>query len=185
MANNETMNEDEDTGLWGRMMGTPGGGLSSLTANPLFNLGMGLLQARYDRDVNPFQAATQGLLSAAQEQERQAKAARDEQARIDAQRLIESGQLLPQQVQAMQQMGMLPPDPNAPEMSMVGATPAMSYAPAGAQQSPIASQLAPSRAAQLAEGIEPSRQRPAFEESPDMTRFYEDEYWDIALGNNR
>lgn len=38
--------------------------LSALMANPLFGAGMGLLASRYNRNVNPFQAAMQGLTSA-------------------------------------------------------------------------------------------------------------------------
>lgn len=39
-------------------------GLTSLTQNPLFNVGMGLLAHRADASINPFQAAMQGLQQA-------------------------------------------------------------------------------------------------------------------------
>ncbi len=52
-----------------------------LGANPFFNMGMGLMQSRYDPNVNPFTAAMQGLAGA-----RQASAADEEQERAEAQR---------------------------------------------------------------------------------------------------
>ena len=38
--------------------------LTGLLSNPLFGVGMGLLQSRYDKDVNPYKAAMTGLMGA-------------------------------------------------------------------------------------------------------------------------
>lgn len=57
--------------------------MRALGANPFFNMGMGLMQSRYDPNVNPYAAAMQGLVSA-----RQMSAQDEEQARADEQRRI-------------------------------------------------------------------------------------------------
>ena len=49
-------------------------GTDRFLANPLFNIGMGLLAARYDNRINPSQAAMSGLLNAAN----QSQAAKDQ-----------------------------------------------------------------------------------------------------------
>ena len=58
------------------MMGPEG-----LLANPLFNVGMGLLASGYDQNVNPYQAAVGGLISAQQQQTDALARQRDEEMR--------------------------------------------------------------------------------------------------------
>lgn len=57
--------------------------MRGLAANPFFNMGMGLMQSRYDPNVNPFTAAMQGLVGA-----RQASAQDEEQKRAEQQRKV-------------------------------------------------------------------------------------------------
>ena len=55
--------------------------LTDATMNPLFNVGMGLLAHRYDRRINPFQAALGGLQTAKKYQTAGAKEKRMEELR--------------------------------------------------------------------------------------------------------
>ena len=180
MANNETNNQDN--GLWGRLMGEPGGGLGSLAANPLFNMGMGLLQARYDRDVNPFEAASRGLLSAVEQQRKTAQEERAEQGRQDFMQFLQTGQW-PGGGQPPADVAMYFADPNRPSMSPVPGMepPQMSFMPPSEQG--LAAQMAPTAQQQMQARLPPSQQQPMFQfESPELNRFYEDAYWDMALG---
>lgn len=52
--------------------------MNSLAANPMFNMGMGVLSSAYDEDVNPFGAAMGGLKSAGEQGRIQDEQSRDE-----------------------------------------------------------------------------------------------------------
>jgi hypothetical protein len=54
---------------------------NSLAANPMFNMGMGVLQSAYDPRVNPFGAAMGGLQQAGEQGRVQATESRDDQLR--------------------------------------------------------------------------------------------------------
>ena len=75
-------------------------------------------------------------------------------------------------------------DLNRPSMSPVPGMepPQMSYMPPSEQG--LAAQMgAPNQAQQMRASMPPSMQQPTFQfESPELNRFYEDEYWKLALG---
>lgn len=50
-------------------MGQQGGGLAGLLQNPMFMASLGLLQSSYDKKINPYGAAMQGLLGAQQQRQ--------------------------------------------------------------------------------------------------------------------
>lgn len=153
-------------------------GLGELGANPLFGIGMGLLRHRRDATVDPYQAMQEGLLSAAQERRTMEEQTRDKEAREALMNFLQqTGGQMPGMMP-----GQMPPDPNAPQMSPIGQTPMQSYLPAGAQQPGLAAQLAPTMQDQMASQMTPSLQRPNFDETPQMSRFYDDQYWDMILG---
>lgn len=54
---------------------------AKLAGNPMLNAGMGLLASSYDANINPFQAAMQGLQKGATEQQTQEDRERQEKAR--------------------------------------------------------------------------------------------------------
>ena len=155
-------------------------GLGELGANPLFGIGMGLLRHRRDATVDPYQAMQEGLLAAAQERRTMEEQKRDEQAREALMQFMQQtgGQMPPG-------MGQLPPDINAPQMSMIGQQPQMSYTPQGQRLGVTEDLSAQNMAQQIgAQGTPPSMQTPQFKyETPDLARFYGDEYWKMILGN--
>lgn len=62
--------------------------MTGLLSNPMFNVGMGLLSARQDGSINPFQAAVGGLASAQQNKQEQEDRKRIEQLRKELAELI-------------------------------------------------------------------------------------------------
>ena len=155
-------------------------GLGELGANPLWGIGMGLLRHRRDATVDPYQAMQEGLLAAAEERRTQEQRAMDEESRQKFMQYLEqTGQQIPASM--MQQ----PPDPNAPQMSMIGQQPQMSYAPQG-QTLGMSEQLSDQNMAQrlAANAMPASQQTPQFRfENPELSRFYDDQYWQMILGN--
>lgn len=81
--------------------------LQNLAGNPLFNIGMGLLQSHYDPRINPFSAVLGGLKSAGAEQ-RTAEDRRREQTAMEQIAEYLKQQQQPQQPQSAVQTMLSP-----------------------------------------------------------------------------
>lgn len=80
---------------------------NSLAANPMFNMGMSVLQSAYNPNVNPFAAAMGGLQDAGQQGRIQAEESRDDQLRKAlADFFAQQGGGMPQDPRAAQFGGM-------------------------------------------------------------------------------
>lgn len=86
--------------------------MQALQANPMFNIGMGLLSSRYDKGINPFGAAMGGLSSAGKQSNLMADRKRIEELRKQLAALI-----------AAQQGGGQPPPQGPPMMSAMNPPP--------------------------------------------------------------
>jgi hypothetical protein len=117
---------------------------AGLSANPMFQAGMGLLGSSYDASVNPFQAAMQGLQKGTTEQQTQEDRERLEKARKQlAAYFAAQGEQVPGQApptmqeQALQQSlapgqpGASMPGGAAPPIPQRGYTPAYASLPGG------------------------------------------------------
>ncbi len=83
--------------------------LNQLTQNPMFNIGMGLLQHRADASVNPFAAALGGLQSASEASIEAKERERLEQQRKALQEWLQSqGIQMPGQANVGAQFGQAP-----------------------------------------------------------------------------
>lgn len=130
----------EQQGMWGKVgnwfnqFNQPGGG-TDLLGNPMFRMGMGLLQSRYDRNINPYGAALEGFASAQQyktQREEEEEQKRLREARKKAGEQIRD-LLAPQQIPGGQELeGPLLPGVQGPLQSQ-----------AFQQQSPMSAQLGP------------------------------------------
>lgn len=95
---------------------------NALAANPMFNMGMGVLSSAYDPNVNPFAAAMGGLGKAGEQGRIQAEESRDDQLRKAlAEFFAQQGGGAPQDPRAAQFGGGMPGGaPSAPGMSEPG-----------------------------------------------------------------
>lgn len=117
-------------GKFGDIANDPG----SLTANPMFTGGMGLLSASRDGTVDPFQAFTQGLQSGKTEKQSQEDRKRIEDLREKLGALI-AQQIQMQQAQQGQQIDPATGRPLPPQAQAQGMSPIPPGAP-GAQAIP-------------------------------------------------
>lgn len=97
----------------------------ALLSSPMFGAGMGLLSSSYNPQINPFQAAVQGIQSAKQQTQADEDRKRIEEQRQELYALIQ--QIADQQRQAMNPRGMMLPD----------------YRPGGTNMSPVSPQNLP------------------------------------------
>jgi len=88
--------------------------MQALQANPMFNIGMGLLSSRYNKDINPFGAAMGGLAQSGKQSNLMADRKRIEELRKQLAALIAQQQGGGQPPSGPPMMSAMNPPPRSP-----------------------------------------------------------------------